>query len=271
MRLRRVLALLMSAAAVTVALAAVPSGAGALIGPDGNLLDRVPWSLSVRASGAVQVKWSIKEGLRGACQDWYEEFGTDTLVVRRPKKAGRGQLFDGSLTAFGRTTGQISRTLSARGGARTEPGCPTVCAASASGRHGPPTGHAADGCLPPAERKIDASGCEPDPRELPRVTFRLSRQLQSRAAIPRSVDAVFSATPRKPYVACGDPPQQALTESLGGIFVPVRLLPKLKRGGMVFGRAKDTYNCEGYPKDDGFKKTTCVVIVDVKAAIFRNG
>ena len=88
----------------------------------------------------MQVKWSIKEGLRGPCQDWYEEFGTDTLVVRRPKKAGRGQLFDGSLTAFGRTTGQISRTLSARGGARTEPGCPTVCAASASGRHAPPTG-----------------------------------------------------------------------------------------------------------------------------------
>lgn len=247
----------------------VAGPAQAVVIPGGGSLK--PWDLRVKASGVIDVSWKIEKGLQGNCTDWYRESGADTLVLKVPERSGRGRYFYGLLSGEGRTTGRALRNLSANGGSSAELGCPGICpkATGAAAAVFDPIARAAD-CVDPAPYKApDTSGCQPSIRGLVSPRYSLLAGKPGAGVIPNIVSVTFTGAPRKPFLPCGDPP--LLASAYATVSVRVPLLPKLKKRGMVFGRSKGKAPCKGYPKNDGFAKTTCTVEWDVKTSIFRAG
>lgn len=106
-------------------------------------------------------------------------------------------------------------------------------------------------------------------RDLRSARFSVQGGRAGRGIVPTKVKVTLSGVPKKPFVPCGDPPTVASDNNT--VEVKVQRLPDLAKRGMVFGHSKDKRPCKGYPRDDGFTKTTCVIEWDVKVSIFRAG
>lgn len=255
---------------LTVALALALAGpAQAIILPGGGFVK--PWELKVKASGIVDVSWKIESGLKGRCTDWSYESGSDSIVLKSPKRSGNGSQYNGLVSGGGGATGNAQRRLAASGGSSTDESCPGVCpkAAGASAALFGPIARAAD-CIEASPWKApDISGCQPSIRDLRSAQFSIQGGSTRRAIIPTKVKLTLSGSPKKPFVPCGNPPTVAADH--GTIVVKVPRLPDLKKRGMVFGTSKQKEPCKGYPREDGYTKTTCVIEWDVKVSIFRAG
>ncbi len=265
MRARSTWALLLSA----VLALALAGPAQAIILPGGGFVK--PWDLRIKASGIVDVSWKIEQGIKGRCTDWSYESGSDSIVLKSPSASAKGSQYNGLVSGGGGTTGSGLRRLAASGGSSTDESCPGVCpsAKGAAAAVFGPVGRAAD-CIEASPWKApDVSGCQPSIRSLRSAQFSIQGGSTRRAIIPTKVKLTLSGAPKKPFVPCGNPPTVAADHST--ILVRVPRLPDLARRGMVFGTSKDKEPCRGYPRDDGFTKTTCVIEWDVKVSIFRAG
>lgn len=260
---RSIIAVLLAATVVAIA---VPAAGAVLLPPAPG----PPWELKIKASGHVEVAWETTAGkVREACEDWYREKGSETVLASAPTKARPGQLISGTIYGGGRTRVVLDRGLIAEAGSSSAPGCPGVCPPGVGGAslayRAPPVAHAADCILPDEPTPPDVSGCSPSQRDLRGARFDLTGSSKSDRPF---VKVRLGGTLRKPWVRCPNPPVAALSQATE-IRVEVPLLRRLKRGGMVFGDDKGKRSCEGYPKLQGGRRTKCTVEWRVKVSIFR--